>query len=687
MGAWVMRSTLAALLTISLLGLCAFFAESPTLQAQAKKKAIAPLDPLAPVAPAAAEDLAKAEVAIAAARKALAVAEAEAAAAKKSAEEAATAANNSKKLEDVKKAEETKKKADDTAKTAAAAKKALDDLVNALGNLKKENAPKEQPAEEKFDQKKADIETIRSADIAFEGKALLDFYKKHTVTDADRSRLGTLIKQLGDDDFDKREEASTEIEKFGVAAIGLLRQAERSSDIEVIRRCERCLKIIEKVPTRTLASAAARLLAELKTEGTSEVLLNYLPLAEDEAVGDDVRLALSAVAMKDGKPDPVLQQALDSTEAIKRGAAAEAFARGGDKAMRDTMRNRIEKEKEGEIRLRIAMALVTAAKDKAVVETMIKAMADAPFEIGWRAEEILVRMAGEKGPTASFSGDRVTKDKAATEWLAWWKANEKDVDLTKLDEIERMLGYTLLIEIDIRGIGGRLRELGPDGKVRWEITNVQYPTDAIVLPGNRVIVCEQNNNRVSERDTSKNGQEVWGTTFNQPVGLQKLTNGNLVVVGRQQIVEWDRNRKAVTTITRNQYDIVAALKMRNGEFAVLTQQGQIVTYDKDAKQLAVMATTRPNYMATMQLLPNNSILFTQQRGVGEVDLAKKESKTVMTYNYPTSAQKLPNGNILVASQNNYQVVEMDPKNNKVVWEHKFENVANNFYRAWRAKKR
>ena len=100
-----------------------------------------------------------------------------------------------------------------------------------------------------------------------------------------------------------------------------------------------------------------------------------------------------------------------------------------------------------------------------------------------------------------------------------------------------------------------------------------------------------------------------------------------------------------------------------------------------------MATTRPNYMATMQLLPNNSILVTQQRGVGEVDLAKKESKTVMTYNYPTSAQKLPNGNILVANQNNYQVVEMDPKNNKVVWEHKFENVANNFYRAWRAKKR
>ena len=566
----------------------------------------------------------------------------------------------------------------------AQAKKKVKDTVK---EEPKKDEPKKEVVEEKFDQKKADIETIRAANIPFEGKALLDFYKKHTVTDADRSRLGSLIKQLGDDDFDKREQASDEIEKFGVAAIGLLRQAERSGDTEVIRRCERCLKNIEKVPTRTLAAAAARLLADLKTEGTSEILLNYLPLAEDESVADDVRLALAAVAVKDGKPDPILHQALEAKEAIKRGAAAEAFARGGDKALRDDMKKRLESEKDGEIRLRISMALVTAAKDKSVVESMIKNMPDAPFEIGWRAEEILVRMAGEKGPTVSFGGDRPSKDKAAVEWLKWWEANEKDVDLAKLDEIERTLGYTLLIEMDIRGIGGRVREIGPDGKNRWEITNVQFPTDCIVLPGNRAIVAEQNNNRVSERDTSKNGQEVWGTTFNQPVGLQKLANGNLVVVGRNQIVEWDRTRKAITTITRNQYDIVAGLKMRNGEFAVYTQQGQLFTFDKDGKQLAVMAAGRPNYNATMQLLPNNAVLVTQQRSVGEIDLVKKESKSVLTYNYPTSAQKLPNGNILVANQNNYQVVEMDPKTNKVVWEHKPDNNANNFYRAWRAKKR
>jgi len=547
-------------------------------------------------------------------------------------------------------------------------------------------ATAKEPVEEKFDQKKADIETLKAANMPFEAQPLLDFFKKHTVTDADRARLGELLLQLGDEDFDKREAASEQIEGFGVAAIGPLRQAERSGNPEVLRRCERCLKNIEKVPTRTLASAAARLLGDLKPEGMTQILLNYLPLAEDDAVGDDVRFALSTIAVRDGKPDPLLLQTLESKEAVKRSAAAEALTRGGDAALRDKMRQFMAKETDADINLRIAIVLVTIAKNKSLVEPMIKLMAEVPVEAGWRAEEILVRMAGEKGPNTSLAADKPTRDKARDEWLKWWTANEKDVDLAKLDEIERTLGYTLVVEMDVRGTGGRVKEITPDGKVRWQITNVQFPTDALVLPGNRVLVAEQNTNRVSERDTAT-GKEIWGETFQQPIGLSRLSNGNLVIVGRHQVVEWDRNRKAITTITRPGYDIVAGAKLRNGQFAIYNQQGQIVTYDKDGKQVDTYATGRGNYNATMQVLPNGKLIITQQRAVAEVDLVAKKTEVLMTYNFPTSAQRLPNGNILVSNQNTYQVAEMDPKTNKVVWDHKADNNNNNFFRAWRAKRR
>jgi PQQ-like domain len=553
--------------------------------------------------------------------------------------------------------------------------------------------PEKSVLEEKFDQKKADLETLKAAHLPFEGKALLRFFQQHTVTDAERAHLTELIGQLGDDDFDRREQASAQIEEFGVSAIGLLRQAERTTNPEVLRRCERCLKDIEKVPTRTLACAAARLIAELKPDEAMITLLNYLPIADDDAVADDVRSAIASLAMKDGKPDPVLLKALESRETIKRSAAAEAFARNGDKNIRAAMRKLMATENEIDIKLRIATALVSAAKDKEVVEDMIKLMTEAPVESGWRAEEILVRLAGDKTPMVSLGGAQASRDKARSEWMKWWKDNEKTIDLAKLDELEPTLGYTLIIEMDARnGVGGRVKEISPDGKVRWEIKNVEFPTDAIVLPGNRVIVAEQNNNRVSERETAT-GKVIWETTtLNQPIGLQRQGNGNIVVVGRQQLVEWDHDRKALTTITRQQFDIVAGAKLRNGNFAVYTQQGLIVIYDKSGKEqldsFRVGTGRGGNYFSTMQVLPNGRVLITQPTGVAEVDLANKKADVMVKYPSPMSAQKLPNGNILVSSQNTFQVAELDPKTSKPVWEYKQDNNNNNnFYKPWRAKRR
>src|SRR5439155_995501 len=77
----------------------------------------------------------------------------------------------------------------------------------------------------------------------------------------------------------------------------------KDADPEIVRRSDLALKIIEKIPTRQIAVAAARLLTTHKEDGTTEVLLNYLPLSEDESVGDEIRTTLAALAVRDGKPD------------------------------------------------------------------------------------------------------------------------------------------------------------------------------------------------------------------------------------------------------------------------------------------------------------------------------------------------------------------------------------------------
>jgi outer membrane protein assembly factor BamB len=286
-----------------------------------------------------------------------------------------------------------------------------------------------------------------------------------------------------------------------------------------------------------------------------------------------------------------------------------------------------------------------------------------------------------------LGADKESREKARDAWLKWWQTNSKDVDLSKLDATERMFGYTLVIETDFRGIGGRIMEIGPDGKKRWDISSLQYPTDAVVIPGDRVIVAEQNTNHISERDI-KTGKENWGEDFNQPIGLQRLANGNLVVIGRHQIVEWDHARKELKKITRPQSDIVAGAKLRDGQFLAFTQMGLFVTYDKDGKYVSQFKVSpRPGMWSTMQVLPDGKVLITQMGGVSEVDLNKKEAVMVMTHNNPMSAQRLPNGNILVTGQNNTLVTEYDPRTKKSVWDFRLIDNNNGFYRPLRAKRR
>jgi HEAT repeat protein len=550
----------------------------------------------------------------------------------------------------------------------------------------KKDAPKEPPAETPVDQGKIDRETLQQAGYQADGKALLGFFESHTVTDADRLRIAQLIKQLGDVDFDIRETATAELVKFGVAAIGLLRQADTtSSDQEVSLRCDRVLRTIEKVPTRTLAVAAARVLADLKPENTAQILMNYLPLADDESVTDEIRNTLAAVAMKNGKENPFLKETLKHAEILKRGAAAEALARAGSSEVREEMHKYFEKEATPEIRFRIALALVTSAKDKKMVVPLIKLLAEVPQELGWRAEDVLCRLAGENTPNVSVGRDVASREKARDEWLKWFDKHGEKADLAKLDEVERLLGFTLLAEWNIQGQPGRVAELGPDGKVRWEIKNLQFPTDLVVLPNNRVVIAEQNNNRVSERDTT-NGKEIWGVQLNQPVSLQRWNNGNLVVCCRHEIFEWDRDRKKVSSITRNQFDIVAGTKLRNGQFLIVTNQGEVIRYGKDNKvEKSFRIGGRMNYYASVQALPNNKILLTEQRGIREYDLESGKD-TGWSYNglaFPTAAFRLPNGNTIVSSQNSNKAVEVD-RNGKEVWSYASNDA---FARPWRVKRR
>ncbi len=62
---------------------------------------------------------------------------------------------------------------------------------------------------------------------------LLDEFRKRTLTDADREKVQELIKQLGNESFEAREKALTDLQSRGAAVAAMLRQAVNDPDPEV----------------------------------------------------------------------------------------------------------------------------------------------------------------------------------------------------------------------------------------------------------------------------------------------------------------------------------------------------------------------------------------------------------------------------------------------------------------------
>jgi len=493
-----------------------------------------------------------------------------------------------------------------------------------------------------------------------EGGAPLDEIRKRTLNDATRAKALEILKKMGDESFTVRESAQNELKALGVAVIPILRQNARDPDPEISARCRKCLEDLEKEKASPLSAIAIRMLALRKPAGSAEALLAYMPSAEDEIIAGEVQAALNAVALRDGKPDPALIAALEEKTAARRGAAGEALCHAGPEA-----RTRVHKllaDADSSVRMRVALALASM-RDKAAVPVLIDALADLPIEQAAQSETFLRQTAGDSAPKESLGADAESRRKCRDAWASWWKANEKTIELARVNASKRMLGYTLVVMAN----NMRIAEIGLDGKERWHIDGLQNPWDAQVLPGDRVLVAEFQSARVTERNFK--GEVLWERHAQNPIAAQRLANGNTFIVCRNQIVEVTKDGKEVFKHDRPDYAIMGAHKMRNGKIVMFTNNGSAIRLDANGKEEKSFGVGQLMWGGGGDVLPNGHILVPQWNGNKVVEY-DQDGKSVWeaSFQWPSSASRLPNGNTLVASQNSSKIAELN-RAGKVVWEH------------------
>ncbi len=503
-----------------------------------------------------------------------------------------------------------------------------------------------------------------------DGPTLLAAFRKRTLSAKDLEKVLTLIDKLGDKVFSVRERAAADLAAMGHMVKPLLEEAVKSPDLERARRAELCLKqIAQSEDKHKLPPAAARLLAVRKPAAATETLLAFLPFTDDEPMKAEIGKSLKTIAHAAGKPEPLLLKTLADALPQRRAIAAEAIV-GFSEHWPEV--RKLLKDNDPSVRLRVALALVYA-HDKEAVPALIDLAAELDADQGWKAQELLLRLSGDKGPSPVTGTDSVARKKFRDDWLAWWKAEAGNVDLAKLEALPAVLGFTLITEFSQNGNGGRVLEIDRKGKARWQIDNVNLPVDARLLSGISVLVAEIGNNRITERDFK--GAVLWEVNnlpFGQIANVQRLPNGNTFVTFHGgPLVELDKAGKSILTI-QVQGGGRAALKLPNGHIVCLTGQNTCIRLDATGKEIGrfpLQSSHNNAYGAIDVTAKGNVIVPHDDNVIREYDAA---GKVVWSAKAPAgninSATRLANGHTLIACLN-VGVFELDNAG-RVVWEYR-----------------
>ena len=340
----------------------------------------------------------------------------------------------------------------------------------------------EMAGEKEPDTTAEDQKTLQAVGVGVDGASILDYYRKRTFTEADPTKVKDLINDLGSKNFLAREKAYGELQKLGPAALVALKQAESHRLTETRRRAAELRQMIEAESQPAVQAASARLICKLKPPKAAEVMLAYLPFADNSAV-DDFSKALAAVATKEGKTEPALVKALSDKVPIKRGIAAQALTKAKAADQLPAIRGLL-KDTDAGVRLRVGLSLARN-KEKEALPVLVNVMGDLPPEQLWQAEELLLRLAGDKAPSVSLGTNEESRKACRDAWARWLEANKKNIDLAKINLDKTMLGYTLMV-VQSFNVGrgqGVIMEMDNAKKPKWQFEVPTYPVDAVVKIG------------------------------------------------------------------------------------------------------------------------------------------------------------------------------------------------------------
>jgi len=521
--------------------------------------------------------------------------------------------------------------------------------------------------------------------------ALLKYLKDRTLSnDALKNIQGLIAKFSSEQKFDVRIGAQEDLLKIGGPAEAPLKLAAKDdSDAEIKYRAQDTLRRLskEKSVSSDLTSVVIRALGKAKSPDIMPALFAYLPLADTPVIVEQIQAAVTANSAEDGKPLPMLVDALKDESPLRRRVAAVALASGGTekqrvrfKDLQPTLVEMAKSDKDNAVRFELSRILLIESRNKAAVAMLIDTLPDSTRGQSWVVEELLVQLAAgskdaPKDRTKHTGGNKSGREKVRDAWKKWWEANQDKIDIDKLAIKQTIRGEFVMCQTTyVNRQQFVLKEYSTDDKeknsIAFDLNNgimdVTFVDDRMLsIDGSSATIIERDSSTGKEIKAHQIPQDKAAKNFGfQSKTLTKLDNGNYYVVHANGAVELDKDFKEVSRYNRPtvnnqpQYDLVSACKMKDGRTVLQLNTGKIVTLDekmKEDKERKAINAQAPGYRANIIPTGDDKVLVVEQQQIAEYDLktGKAEGFKVQNVWNVAGLVRLPNGNIMYVDQNTW----------------------------------
>ncbi len=471
-----------------------------------------------------------------------------------------------------------------------------------------------------------------------------------------QARLRGYLAQLGDDDFDRREEASRQLRQAGPAVLADLRRAADSSDPEVRRRARDLLEQVDREPGE-LVIAACRLLRDAKLPQADAVLLRFAPFAPDEASEAVLLETVGHLGLT-----PAVRAALTDAQPLTRRAAVCALGAAGEPARLLLLTALTDPDRA--VRCEAGRSLARLG-ERAGLPALVEALARGTPTLAGRAEETLWRIAREQAPPILLRGGK-DREPCRLGWETWLKEHGNTVDPRRFLLDEQPRGW--IVVADDASIGqspGSVRILDLKGKLVRLIEKLESPADVQLLAGDRLLIAEHWSNRVTERDLQ--GRVLWEhKLLDKPVVALRLLDGGTLMASYAEIREVARDGTVRYSFQPDKGMIYGLVKLPNGHLLFITGAGAICEADRRGTILREFKPEKysegASYWAGIELLAPGRYLLALS-GSDRVVEVNDQGKILWEAEIgkPTYASRLADGTTLVACVDDRKVVVLNSK--------------------------